>query len=151
MEVVPVEKTAFSDRFVRIRYTILGLTIGLILSYIAIISMDLFGRDFAFLIYSVPFLAFYNIVECICFAGCKQFEYYTFMAFRGIWLVHDFAFFITYCVFAGVWGGLYIGIVIFLALAIGLNVAIMKIFRKLPRKASCSCCSAKVHNQQTIQ
>ena len=47
MQIVPVENTAFFDRFVRIRYTILGLTIGLILSYIAIISMDLFGRDYA--------------------------------------------------------------------------------------------------------
>ena len=146
--VQPVENPAFSDQFARTRWTILGLTIGLILTYlVAIIPMDLF--TWGILVYSIPIAAFYNIVECICFSGCKQFDFCTVLVFRIIWVLHDFAYFITYCMVR--WSGLAIGVAIFLALAVGLNIAIMIFFGKLPRYNSCCCCPANVHSQQTLQ
>ena len=142
--VQPTGSHTFSYQFARNRLMILYLTIGLILSYMAIIAMDIFA--WGILVFSIPILAFYNLVECICFFGCKQFDYCTILIFRIIFLLHDFGYFVFYCDLS-VWdGGLIIGVAIFLAIAIGLNIAIMIFLGKLPRYASCCFCA-----QQTFQ
>ena len=142
--VQPTGNPAFSTQFARTRRIILYLTIGLVLSYMAVIWMDVVS--WAILVFSIPMLAFYNIAECICFFGCKQLDYCTILIFRIIFLLHDVAYFITCCIFAGRYGGLYFGLAIFLAIAIGLNIAIMIFLGKLPRYASCCFCA-----QQTLQ
>ena len=159
--VQPTGNHTFSYQFARTRLIILYLTIGLILSYMAIIAMDIFassnevfmGYDSSwgmprFLLFSIPMLAFYNIVECICFFGCKQFDYCTILIFRIIFLLHDVAYFITYCLLADGYDGLlfFVCVAIFLAIAIALNIAIMILLGKLPRYASCCFCA-----QQTFQ
>ena len=148
--VQPTGNPAFSDQYVRTRWIILNLTIGLIVCYVAIIVMDLFAPNLPLLVFSIPILGFYNVVECICFSGCKQFDYCTMLVFRIIWVLHDIAYCITYGIFA-IWEGrLMLALAFFLAVAVGLNITIMVLFGKLPR-TFCCCCPANTQTQQNFQ
>ena len=153
MQVVQVPVTAqqqhpaFSDQFVRTRQIILGLTVSLILNYLVILlPLDL--SALGLIAFAVPFPAFYNIVECSCFFGCKQFSYCSVLTFRIIFVLSDFGFFITYCVWGG-YGATYVACIVFLLFAMCLNVTIMVLFGRLPRYDGC-CCPPPVVTQQSM-
>ena len=152
--VQPPQNLAFSDQFLRTRQIILGLTISIVVNYLLIIiPLDVFSYT-PLLIYSVPIIAFYNIVECICFYGCKQFSFCLVLTFRIIFLLHDFAYFIPYCIWSSDWyyeRGFNIAIVIFLVVAMGLNITIMVFYGKLPRYDSCCCAPPTVVTQGPVQ
>ena len=141
--VQPPQNLAFSDQFLRTRQIILGLTISIVVNYLLIIiPLDVFSYT-PLLIYSVPIIAFYNIVECICFYGCKQFSFCLVLTFRIIFLLHDFAFLFHNCILA-----VFLVVVmlseyevnmsviqhcIFFVVGMGLNTTIMVFYSRLPR------------------
>ena len=141
--VQPPQNSAFSEEFSKIRRIILGLTVTLIFTYLPIlIAFDLGAQSV--LKYTMPILAFYNLMECIWFFGCNQFSFQLVVTFRIIFLLHDLSYFILYCIW-GNEGGFYIGCIVFLAVTVCLNVTIMALYGKLPRKYSVFCCPLSFH------
>ena len=134
----PPQNSVFFEEFSKIRRIILGLTVTLIFTYLPIlIAFDLGAQSV--LKYSMPILAFYNLMECIWFFGCSQYNFTLVLTCRTIFLLHDLSYFILYCIW-GNKGGFYIGCIVFLAVAVCLNITIMALYGKLPRKHNFSCC-----------
>ena len=147
-----LNNAAFTDEFVRTRRIILGLTIGQILNYLAILlPLDLCNGGYQMLFLSIPFIALYNVIECICFFGCKKFSFCTVLPLRILFVLHDCGYFIAYCFF--VTGdphtGIEIAIIAFLFVAMVLNITTMVLFSKLPRYDNC-CCMTTVFIQQPV-
>merc|ERR1712242_88760 len=52
--------------------------------------------------YSVPIILAYNIIEASCLFGFDAYNWSCTLTFRMIWVLHDFAYFITFAVFLSV-------------------------------------------------
>ena len=164
---------AFLDQFSKERWIIFCLTISLVLVYTAFLlpfTMQVskgfahFHQNFCtsadnhkllkcepndswrMLVYSVPVISLYNIIECICFSGFMKYSYSTVMAFRGIFFWHDIGYFVPYTILASHDGGLYIGCSVMLVVALALNGTTMLYFLSLPRKST-----HKVGPEQNVQ
>ena len=96
--------------------------------YFCIIWLSL--CSWGILVFSVPFVAFYNIVECFVFSGCKQFSFCTFLVFRIIFALHDAAYAITFYIMDWSVGYQAKGMMAanFLVLCVLLNVSTMILF-----------------------
>merc|ERR1712131_306195 len=65
-----------------------------------LITLTLYCYALDFAAYSVALIVAYNIIEASCFFGCDAYNWPCTLTFRIIWLLHDFAYFLTFAVFA---------------------------------------------------
>merc|ERR1712131_113406 len=65
-----------------------------------LITLSLYWYQLDFAAYSVALIVAYNIIEASCFFGCDAYNWPCTLTFRIIWLLHDFAYFITFAIFA---------------------------------------------------
>merc|ERR1712150_16198 len=101
------QKSLKAPDLLKSRQVLLGLTVGQILIYLTLlIPLPLYTR-FDFVLYSVAIIAGYNILEVSLFFGCQKYNWPCTLTFRIVFAIHDFAYFITYAVFAADYYGYY--------------------------------------------
>ena len=68
--------------------------------YGAILTPLTLCTELDFAAYSIAVILAYNIMESFCLFGCKAYNWPLTLTFRIVWILHDFAYFITFAVFA---------------------------------------------------
>ena len=107
-----------------------------------LIPLSLCSYYLAFAVYSVAIILAYNIIEASCFFGCDAYNWPCTLTFRIIWILHDFAYFITFAVYASYTDGgqrfpFLVSCCIFFFVTFGINIATLVLFSKLPRSLCC--------------
>ena len=68
--------------------------------YGTLIPIILSADTFEFAVYSIAIILGYNILEALLFFGCQSYNWPCTLTFRIIWVLHDFACFITFVIAA---------------------------------------------------
>merc|ERR1711935_621538 len=126
-----------SPDLLRSRRALLSLTLLNVFIYLALlIPLPLCSevREAAF---SVPIIAAYSIVEIILFFGCQAYNWTTTLIFRIIFLLHDLAYFITYCTKAAFYGNCDLASCIFFYFTIAIGIAILVVYSQFPKYGCC--------------
>ena len=85
----------------KLRRLLIGLLVVNFLNYVAILISS-WRTDIGTPIFSIPIIAGYYILEGSLFFGCQEYNWPCTFIFRIIWILHDFAYFITFALFAAI-------------------------------------------------
>ena len=83
-----------------LRGALLGLLVVNFLIYVAILIPLSLNANPDTAVYSVAIIAGYYILEGSLFFGCQAYNWPCTVTFRVFWILHDFAYFVTYAVLA---------------------------------------------------
>ena len=131
----------------RLRRLLIGLLVVNFLNYVAILISSWMTDLFDMLFFSIPVIAVYYILEGSLFFGRQAYNWPCTLTFRIIWLLHDFAYFVTFAFEAGYMDIFCVALTLFFLYAFGLGIGIIVAFSKFPRLG---CCHQTVPNHNFV-
>merc|ERR1712106_840616 len=126
-----------SPDLLRSRRALLSLTLLNVFIYLALLIPLPLCSEVRAAAFSVPIIAAYSIVEIILFFGCQAYNWTTTLIFRIIFLLHDLAYFITYCVKAMCYGNCDLASCVFFFFTIAIGIAILVVYSQFPKYGCC--------------
>ena len=146
-------ENAHSNQYKCERIALLSLIILNFVFYSVFLIWFPVASGYIYAVYSVPIISVYYIIEASCFFGCKLYSWAATCTFRIFWILHDFAYFVTYAVIAASYSSRYyeksylIATCVFFWLVFCIEIAILCVFSKLPGNY---CCYSPVYPQQIV-
>ena len=109
--------------------------------YPILLMISCYTYELNFAVYSIALIVAYNIIEALCFFGWDAYNWPCTLTFCIILLLHDFAYLITFAVYAAFYDqetfALKVLCCFFFVVTFGINVATIVIYSKLPKSLCC--------------